>query len=627
MAGRINDDDVRTLREGTDISTVIAGYTGLKRAGSRLKGLCPFHSEKTPSFTVDPGRGLFHCFGCDAGGDVYGFLQRIEALSFPEAVERLAAMTGFQLRYEELSPGQRQALGRRTRLAEVLREAAAYFRTALDADDAEPARSYLVGRGLGAAEAERFSLGWAPDRWDGLWRHLQLQGFAAEEVLGSGVAAQGRQGPIDRFRGRIIFPIFDGGGREVVAFGGRVVPDLALSTGPREGTPPKYINSSETDVYKKSATLYGLNWARAEANRRQEVLVVEGYMDVIGLQLAGVGNAVATCGTALTSDHFRKLGQFARKVVLALDADAAGYTAAERARALAEEVGVAEVGVLPLPPGQDPADLAAGGRAGVEAALRGVRTAVEFQIDHVMREADTSTPEARVGAYRRTFPLLAQLGDRFLRYTYISELVAPAVRLSADAIERDLDEHLASVRHQPGGRSGAVGTSDASDKGGAAGAPARSQRPGEFGATRDPQMDMERDVLRVALQRPDLLPEAWAQVGAEEFRAPVSRQLLEALRAGDGDLDATLARLPDDDTRARVRALALSESTVAEEASTVADLVARLRAAALQRRTDELRAQLAQLNERTAADEGRQLSAALFELERRRRNLLEGRQA
>ncbi|MDP9405573.1 MAG: DNA primase, partial [Actinomycetota bacterium] len=323
MAGRINDDDIQALRERADLAVVVGNYTALRRAGSKLKGLCPFHAEKTPSFTVDPARNLYHCFGCDKGGDAIDFLRSIEALSFPEAVERLARIVGYPLRYEELTPGQRRALGRRTRLTQALAEAAAFYRAALDGPDAAPARSYLARRGVDGDAAGHFGLGWAPDRWDGLVRHLAGRGFEPAEVVEAGLATPGRSGPIDRLRGRVMFPIHDAGGKDVLAFGGRVVPDVALATGPRDGEPPKYINSAESPVYKKSQTLYALHWARADIARRQTAVVVEGYMDVIALHLAGVRCVVATCGTALTGDHFRTLERFTPRVVLALDADAA----------------------------------------------------------------------------------------------------------------------------------------------------------------------------------------------------------------------------------------------------------------------------------------------------------------
>ncbi|MGH3665842.1 MAG: DNA primase, partial [Egibacteraceae bacterium] len=236
MAGRINDDDIQALRERADIAVVVGDYTSLKRSGAKLKALCPFHSEKTPSFTVDAQKGYYHCFGCGVGGDVYEFLMRIEALTFPEAVERLARIVGYQLRYEEMTPGQRRALGRRTRLTQALAEAADFYQGLLLGQEGSPAREYLKSRGLGRGDAQHFGLGWAPDRWDSLVRQLTAAGFEAAEIVDAGLASQGRQGPIDRFRGRVMFPIHDASGKDVVAFGGRVLPGVVLHTGGRDGT-------------------------------------------------------------------------------------------------------------------------------------------------------------------------------------------------------------------------------------------------------------------------------------------------------------------------------------------------------------------------------------------------------
>jgi DNA primase len=628
VPGRINEHDIRALRERADLAVIAGDYTRLSKAGGRLKGLCPFHEEKTPSFHVDPSRGFFHCFGCQAGGDVFDFLQRVEALDFPEAVERAARIEGFELRYEELSPGQRKALGRRTRLVEALAEAAAFYREQLAGETGRAARDYLASRGLSADDAAHFGLGWAPDAWDSLSRHLRGR-FEPGELIEAGLATDGRRGPLDRFRGRVIFPVYDRSGKDVVAFGGRVLPGVTLQTGPKEGTPPKYINSSESPVYRKSETLYGLNWARAEVQRRGAALVVEGYTDVIAMHLAGASHAVATCGTALTADHFRQLEKFAPKVILALDADEAGYAAADRARELAGEVGVREVAVLALPAGQDPADLAAAGQGAVEEALAGVRTAVGFQIEWLLRSADTSTPEGQVDAYRRTFPLLARLDDRFLRFGYIRDVVAPAVRISADRIEAELDRHVEADE------GGSQPVDPGQDHGGAsrfAGAaqPTPGRGPGDLTAPglRDPQMWLERQVLQAALQRPDLLPDSWEAVDAADFRAPMSRQLFTALAsAAPGDLDGVLDALPDDEVRGRVRALAMADATVEPDSAHYGELVGRLLARSVERERAALDERLRTQREQLPAAERRELLTQRFELDRRRRELLEGRRA
>ena len=607
MAGRINEEDVQTLRERANLAAVISDYTTLRRSGSRLKGLCPFHGEKTPSFFVDPARGFFHCFGCDVGGDVYDFLQRVEALTFPEAVERLARLEGVTLRYEELSPGQRRALGRRTRLVECLGEANTFFRAQLDTEVGRAAAAYLKLRGLTRESMGRFELGWAPDAWDTTVRHMIGRQFSPQEIADAGLATRGKQGLTDRFRGRITFPIYDASGRDIVAFGGRVVPNVELRSLGRDQTAPKYINSPETEVYRKSRTLYGLNWARAEIQRRDAAIVVEGYLDVIGLHQAGAAHAVATCGTALTAEHFQQLEKFARRVILALDADAAGYRAADRARALAVEQGVREVGVLPLPQGSDPADLAAQGADRVAEALAATKTAVEFQIAFLLQDADMSTPEGQVAAYRRTFPLLAQLEDRFLRYSYIRDIVAPAVRLSADLIEQELDREIGVGGVAPLQRD----------------VPAM---PGlESNLPRDPQLRLERDVLQAAIQHPEVPFEGWDDLSIEDFTAEASRMLYATLVASPwSDLSQLLERLPDDRTRARIRALAVAPSTTTPDPHKLAENVMQLRAATLSRRIAQVRAQLTRLNSQVDADQGRALARELLELERRRRALVEG---
>lgn len=604
MRGRIIDEDIQALRERADLAAVVAEYTSLQRAGGgRLKGLCPFHQEKTPSFTVDVAKGLFHCFGCGKGGDVYAFVRAVEALSFPEAVERVARTAGYELRYAELRPGERKALGRRTRLLEALGEAARFYAAQLEGPDGAQARAYLATRGVDEAAVRHFRLGWAPDRWDGLIRHLQ-GAFAPRELAEAGLATQGKRGMIDRFRGRVLFPILDRAGQGVVAFGGRLLPGVAPQAGPADA--PKYINSAESAVYKKSEILYGLGWARSEIVRRGAALVVEGYMDVIGLHLVGARHAVATCGTALTADHLRQLERFAPRVVLALDADDAGFAAAERARGLAEEVGIREVTVLELPAGQDPADLAAaGGAQAVDDALKAAKTALGFQLEHLLRDIDVETPEAQAEAYRRTFPVLERIGDRFLRYRYIRDVVAPAVRLSADLIERELDAESPQHRRPA--------------------APAAPPPPRP--APTDPQVQLERDVLRTALQSPELLPPEWEQLDTGDFTYPLASELFRALRAAPpGDLDAVLAALPDDQARARVRALALSEPTVTEPGH-ARKLVTDLLAAGLTRRRDQVRAELVRVHEQLDPSERRRLLAREFELRRQRDDLVEGRQA
>ncbi|MDQ4130962.1 MAG: CHC2 zinc finger domain-containing protein, partial [Actinomycetota bacterium] len=253
MAGRILQEDIEQLKRSSDLADVVSAHTRLRRAGSRLKGLCPFHQERTPSFTVDPAKGVYHCFGCGEGGDVYSFLRRAEGLTFTEAVEQLARRLGYELRYEQLSAGKRRELGERTRLVAVCRAACEFFRRQLHSEAGKPARHYLHGRGFGHEEAARFLLGFAPLTSDALSRHLLAVGFTDAEIEKAGLATRGPGGRLrDRFRGRVMFPILDPSG-DVIAFGGRVVPGVEYG----EHDPPKYLNSPETALYRKRHTLYG----------------------------------------------------------------------------------------------------------------------------------------------------------------------------------------------------------------------------------------------------------------------------------------------------------------------------------------------------------------------------------
>ncbi len=292
MAGRILKEDIDALRQQADIVAVIGDYTSLRRAGKSFKGLCPFHTERTPSFTCTPDGNFFHCFGCGASGDIYDFLQRVEGMDFPEAVETLARRTGFPLRYEQLTTRERRAIGERSRLVAVSHLARDHFVRRLLADEGTVARDYLKGRGFGRPEADAFELGFALEAWDDLSRALLADGVEAEDLIAIGVSVRNDRGGLrDRFRGRLIFPIHDPGG-DVIGFGGRVLPEIDYG----DFEPPKYLNSPETPLYHKSKVLYGVPQARSEIVSRDQVLICEGYTDVIALQQAGFANAVATCG-------------------------------------------------------------------------------------------------------------------------------------------------------------------------------------------------------------------------------------------------------------------------------------------------------------------------------------------
>ena len=315
----IVDEDIARVREATDIVGLIGERLALKRSGRRFVGLCPFHGEKTPSFSVNADLGLFHCFGCQESGDAITFVRKLDGLDFVEAVERLAARAGITLRYDSSATSKDRQ--RRERLSATVGAAIDFYhRLLLQDPQGGRARNYLRSRGFDGDAARQFVLGWSPDGFDVLSRHLYDLKFSRDDIVAAGLAFVNRaQKAQDSFRGRLMFPIYDRAGVPV-GFGGRTLTD--------DG--PKYKNTAETELYHKSRLLYGLNWAKAEVGARDEVVICEGYTDVMGFALAGVPNAVATCGTALTDDHVQILKAFTHKIVLAYDADSAGQSAAEK---------------------------------------------------------------------------------------------------------------------------------------------------------------------------------------------------------------------------------------------------------------------------------------------------------
>src|SRR5918992_839167 len=367
------------------MAELVGAKTDLRRVGSRWTGLCPFHDERTPSFSVDPDRGLYHCFGCGVGGDAIRFVQETEALDFPEAVEALAERYGVRLEREEDDPGAERRRRRKERLHALLERAARFYAAYLwDSREAKRAREYLEGRGLSEAIAREFRVGYAPSAWDRMTLGAQQSGFSAEELMAAGLAQRGRGGTLyDRFRGRIMFPLADARGR-VLGFGARQM---------GEGRGPKYLNTSENDLYHKGRQLFGIDVARKEAMKTGRFVVVEGYTDVLALHQAGIREAVAIMGTAMTQEQLAelaKVGDSNRRgaVYLALDADRAGREAMLRAARLAEDRGV-DLRVVDMPEGKDPADLASeGGSAAFQGRMERAAPMIQFQVRRVLADAD-----------------------------------------------------------------------------------------------------------------------------------------------------------------------------------------------------------------------------------------------
>ncbi len=436
-------EDVAAVRAATDIVALIGEFAPLKRVGRRFVGLCPFHAEKTPSFSVNAEEGFYYCFGCKAAGDAISFLRAIEGCDFVEAVERLAERAGIAVRHDAGATSERDRL---QPLKDAMARAVSFYhQRLLDGRDAGPARQYLRSRGYGGEVVRQFRLGWAPGGSQ-LVRALRVDTKLLESC---GLARSGNYGPQDAFRERIVFPIFDPSGA-AIALGGRVVP------GGRDGG-PKYRNSPETPIYSKRRTLYALNWARHDIVQTQEVIVCEGYTDVIGLFLAGLPRAVATCGTSLTEDHFKLLARFAKRVVLAFDADAAGQEAAARFYEWERRHDL-EVAVAALPAGSDPGELASRDPDALRLAVEHAKPFLQFRLDRVLSPDRLKTPEARARAAEEAVAIVAEHPNELVRDQY-AMTVADRSRIDAERIR----DRVERARQQPQARDGHTG--------GAAGSP------------------------------------------------------------------------------------------------------------------------------------------------------------
>jgi DNA primase len=397
-------DSIDRVREAVDMAELVGAKTDLRRVGSRLSGLCPFHDERTPSFSVDAERKLYHCFGCGEGGDAIRFVQETEALDFPEAVEVLGERYGVRLEREEDDPAAEQRRRRRERLYALLDRAATFYASYLRSSaEAAKARDYLAGRGLSEEILGEFRVGYAPSAWDRMIVGAQQSGFTPEELVAAGLAQRGRNGGLyDRFRGRIMFPLADARGR-VLGFGARAM---------AEGRGPKYLNTSENDVYHKGRQLFGLDIARSHAARGGRVVVVEGYTDVLALHQAGIRESVAIMGTALTQEQLAELGRSAPLVVLALDADRSGKEAMLRAARAAEQRDL-ELRVVEMPEGRDPAELVAeGGAEEFERHLERAMGIIQFQVRRALADADLDSPAGRDRALEEVRDLIAAVPER-----------------------------------------------------------------------------------------------------------------------------------------------------------------------------------------------------------------------
>ena len=526
----IVDEDVARVRDTTDIVSLIGEQVALRRVGSRYTGLCPFHQEKTPSFSVNPELSLYYCFGCRASGDAITFLRETEHLDFVEAIERLAQRAGITLRYDDRA--QAKDRSRRTRLVEAVGAAVDYYhRLLLEAPEGGSARRYLRGRGFDGDAARRFQLGWAPDEWDALSRWLQQERrFARADLVEAGLAFVNKANRLqDQFRARLLFPIFDARG-EPVGFGGRSLTD--------DG--PKYKNSPESPIYHKSRLLYGLNWAKGDVVAKGEVVICEGYTDVMAFALAGAPNAVATCGTALADDHVRTLKNLARRVTLAYDADAAGQGAAEQWYRW-EHTYELQVRVADLPPGRDPGDLWRDDRPRLTAALEGAKPFLQFRLDRALEQADLSTIEGRGHAAEIAAAIVAEHPGDLVRDQYAMQ-VSERLGLDADSVRAEVER--ARARPKGAAPSRADGSSGA-----------RASAPPS-----EPEARREADLLCWVIHAPELVTE-W--IDEALFFDPLTREAFDLLESSEDFHDALDAASPA--VRDLLERLAVEEPRVDDE--------------------------------------------------------------
>ena len=580
MAGRIRDEDIAAVRERSDIAEVIGEHVQLRNAGGgNLKGICPFHDEKSPSLSVSPARGLFHCFGCSAGGDVIRFVERIEHLSFGEAVENLASRAGIQLRYADGGPTSNRPAGQRARLVEAHTIAAAFYREQLASPEAQPARDFLTGRGFDAAASNQFGCGYAPAGWDSLTKHLLSRGFSPAELILAGLSREsGRGSLIDRFHRRLLWPIRD----------------------------------------------------------------VEGYTDVMACHLAGVTTAVATCGTAFGGEHvnvIRRLwasnsaeeAQATTKVIFTFDGDAAGMKAAERAFK-DEQKFLAQTFVAIDPAGKDPCDLRqSGGDPAVRALIESNVPMLRFMLGTIIKRFDVDTVEGRVAALNLTVPLVAQIKDPSHRFEYARELARLSGVANPDEILSRVRGLVRATEHPQQGRPQPAFGPNGSGPNGAM--PNGAMPNGSVPGVPPKVGQAEREVIKAALQLPEVVAEEFDQLGPLAFLTAVHQQLQAAVAAAGGAAagrtgPAWVERVsehlpPGSEARAAVNALAVEPLRSGTDAQSryAEAMVINLAEQVVAREVAQLKSRVQRLDATGDAEEQGRLFGQLMQLEQRRRAL------
>lgn len=622
MAGLIRREDIDAVRERVDLREVVEQYVTLKGAGiGSYKGLCPFHDERTPSFHIRPQVGTYHCFGCEESGDVIAFLMAMEHTSFQETVERLAQKTAITLRYEDGGAGPtKQEVGRRQRLLDAHKIADEFFQAQLRSPQAQIGREFLTGRGFTREHAEQFSVGFAPKSWDALSKHLRSKGFQDDEELRlTGLFSEGGRGLYDRFRGRLIWPIRDMTGN-TVGFGGRRLFE--------DDKGPKYLNSPETQIYKKSQVLYGIEHAKRNVAKKRELVVVEGYTDVMACHVAGVDTAVATCGTAFGEAHVKIARRLISddggggEVIFTFDGDDAGQAAALKAFK-EDHMFLARTFIAVGPEGMDPCDVRQHrGDEAVEELIRSRRPLFEFAIRAGMKEYDLSTVEGRVGALRYAAPVVAGIKDPALRPAYTRELagwLGMGMDEVAQAVSRGQGRAPQS-RHQDPRRQ----EQDSSGP---------QDRRGHFPRpdTRDPAVMMERQALEVIIQHPTrMTAEQWEEIFTVQFTAPAHAAVHAGIRSAAASatdprnwVSAVSEEVPQP-LQSLVGELAVTQLPARTEddvESYCQSILNRLVELKITHQKADLLGQLQRTDASESPEEHQRLNRAVMELERRRRAL------
>ena len=612
------------MRSALPIDVVVGDYVQLTNGGGgEYKGVCPFHDEKSASFYVNPAKGVFHCFGCQENGDTIAFLMKIEHFTFAEAVERMAAQANITLRYEEGGYNPRHQQGERTRLVEAHKVAAAYYQEQLQSPEAEIGRTFLAERGFDAEAAQHFGVGYAPVGWEHLVRYLRGKGFSDKEILLGGLASQGQRGGlIDRFRGRLVWPIRETGG-DVIGFGARRLRE--------DDTGPKYLNTPETPIYKKSNVLYGIDLAKKDIAKSGRAVVVEGYTDVMACHLAGVTSAVATCGTAFAEDHIKIIrrllmdtSQYRGETVFTFDGDAAGQKAALRAFEDDQKF-AARTSIAISPGGMDPCELRiAQGDQAVRELIDNSVPLFEFALRSAVAQHRVETPEGQSAAMEAAAPIVAKIKDQAVRHGY-------AVRLAGLLGVTPGDEQFVVRRitqlarwdreNQQAPRTRQYQRPDARPQ-----QPVAPVRPAYRLNPRDPAQFVERELLKLALQYPALVSPAFDNYGEDEFPTPPYTAVRRAIgQCGGAAYGATLPDFtktvregaPDDQVRSLVTELTVEPVRTRRKPDEIyaGEFLVKLRLHAVERRVAEVRAQLQRLGNRAAPEELHAVQTELWQLQ------------